>query len=587
MPLDAVCIAAVKDELAAALKGARIDKIQQPERDVIILSLRGGMERTGRLLISAGTGETRVHLTSHRFDNPKAPPMFCMLLRKHLTGAKILDIKQPPLERVLEIELETSSAMGEISVKHLIVELIGGMPNIILRDSDGRIIDCLRRIGGEMDDRRIVLPGLMYRTPPLQEGKHNPLDVTSEEWDGLIASASSAGILNKWLLSTFTALSPLICRELVRRAYGEVDIRFETIVDKSDALKLEFYSLMGKIKAAEYEPWMLVDADNTPRDFSYTCIRQYEGLYKAEKKESFSSMLDDYFTRSAQQSRIRQRATTTLKLMNTARKRLIRKLTAQKAELEETIKRDYLRECGDLITANLHTMRSGLNILVAPDFYSEEGKTRDIKLDPLLTPQQNAAKYYKAYTKAKTAAKFLSEQIRLGEGELEYVESVIDQIERASLVQDLDEIRDELMLTGYIKAKKQQKEKRTEAKPMQFISSAGLRIFAGKNNIQNDKLTKKTASKSDVWLHAQKIHGAHVILACEGSPPDEASLYEAAVIAAYHSAARSSGKVPVDYTPVKNVKKQPGGRPGMVLYTDYKTIIATPDEDLVTRLRIE
>jgi predicted ribosome quality control (RQC) complex YloA/Tae2 family protein len=458
---------------------------------------------------------------------------------------------------------------------------------VILKDSDGMIIDCLRRIGGELDDRRLVLPGLIYQNPPAQEGKSDPLGLTDDEWDGLVDSANrenTAGATDKWLLSVFTALSPLICRELVWRAYGEVDIRFEALVDNGDALKSEFFGLIDKVKKSKFEPWLLTSADGTPFDFSYTPIMQYEGMCKAESKESFSALLDDFYTESALQNRSRQRSAATLKTMITARKRLIRKLTVQKVELKETENRDYFRECGDLITANLHLMKGGQNLLVAPDFYSEDGGKRQIKLDPLLSPQQNAAKYYKAYTKAKSAAKYLDGLIKTGEGELEYVESVIEQIERASSASDLDEIRDELMSTGYIKVKKQQKEKRAESAPMRFKSSTGLQILAGRSNLQNDKLTLKTALKSDVWLHAQKIHGAHVILSCGGSPPDEASLYEAAVIAAYYSAARSGGKAAVDHTLVKHVKKPPGGRPGMVIYTDYKTIIATPDEELVKRL---
>jgi predicted ribosome quality control (RQC) complex YloA/Tae2 family protein len=448
-------------------------------------------------------------------------------------------------------------------------------------------IDCLRRIGGELDDRRIVLPGLLYRSPPPQESKRDPLSITSDEWQGLIEQASrtsNTGTADKWLLSTFTALSPLICRELAWRAYGEVDLRLEAIADSGAALGREFFELMEQVRAGRLEPWQLSDANNTPFDFSYTRIMQYGNAYTAERKESFSALLDDHYTRTGQQNRIRQRTAVTLKAMITARKRLVRKLIAQKAELEESAKRDYLRECGDLITANIHAMKSGQVALIAHDFYSGDGKTREIKLDPLLTPQQNAARYYKAYTKAKNAAKHLNGQIEPGENELEYVESVIEQIQRVSTVTDLDEIRDELMQTGYIRVKTRQKEKRVESAPLRFISSAGLQIFAGRNNLQNDKLTMKAALKSDVWFHAQKIHGAHVILSCEGSTPDEASMYEAAVIAAYYSAARSSGKIAVDYTLVKHVKKPPGGRPGMVIYTDYKTIVATPDEELVKRL---
>jgi predicted ribosome quality control (RQC) complex YloA/Tae2 family protein len=294
-------------------------------------------------------------------------------------------------------------------------------------------------------------------------------------------------------------------------------------------------------------------------------------------------MLDEYFTRTSQLMRIRERASATTKTVKTSRDRLVRKLVSQQAELEETVDRDRLRECGDIITANLHLMKKGQQVLTAQDFYSEDGGMREIALDPLKTPQQNAAKYYKDYTKAKNAEKILSQQIMLGRNELEYLDSVLQEIEYADGARDLGEIRSELIQTGYIKPQKNTKEKPTESEPMKFISSNGMRILAGKNNIQNDKLTLKTASKHDIWFHAQKIHGAHVILVCDNAPPDETSLYEAASIAAYYSSARSGGKVPVDYTLVKYVKKPSGGRPGMVIYTDYKTMIAIPDAQLVIR----
>ena len=586
MPLDAICLAAVREELTERIKGMKIDKIQQPERDVILLTMRGGGEQPGRLLISAGSNDMRVHLTTYKFENPKSPPMFCMLLRKHIAGAKILGIKQPPSERVLELELETSTAMGEIKNKSLIIELIGRMSNVLLIDNDGIIIDCLRRIGGDLNDKRIVLPGLLYRRPPPQEGKHDPLSITDDKWRKLVENTvrdKPEETADKWLLSVFTALSPLICREISWRAYGVTDIRVSAVKDNCDALQEEFFKLTKKVKSGIYEPWLLCGKDNTPREFSYTHIMQYEDAYITKQEESFSCLLDEYYTRAAQQQHIRQRASVTNKTVCNARDRLIRKLTSQRSELEETSKREYLRECGDLITANLHIMQKGLNILTVQDFYSEDEKTREIKLDPLKSPQQNAERYYKAYTKSKNAALHLTGQIKQGENELAYLESVAEQLERVSTEQEINEIRGELMQTGYIRAQK--KNLPPESAPMYFMSSTGMKIYAGKNNIQNDRLTMKTALKTDVWFHTQKIHGAHVILSCEGRQPDEKSMFEAAVIAAYYSAARSGGKVPVDYTLVRHVKKLPGGRPGMVIYTEQKTILAVPDEELINKLK--
>jgi len=584
MPLDAICLAGVREELRGRIRGMKVDKIQQPERDMVILSLRGAGAPPCRLLISAGTGDARVHLTGYRFDNPGSPPMFCMLLRKHLIGARIADIEQPPAERVLGLILEAPDAMGVVTEKRLTVELIGRMSNIILTDRDGIIIDCLRRVGGELSDKRDVLPGLFYRPPKAQQGKIDPLCVTADRWREMFLRADEK-TADGWLLSNFTALSPLICRELSWRAYGEADAHIGRIGDGGEALSREFFELTGNAKAGRFEPWVLMDADSALRDFSYTRIMQYENAMDSRRFEDFSAMLDEYYTRAAQQTRVRQRASATLRAVKTARDRLIRKLAAQQAELEKTADRNKYRECGDIITSNMHLMKKGQHVLTAQDFYSGGGASRDIALDPLKTPQQNAAKYYKDYTKAKNAERYLTEQIALGSSELEYLDSVLHELELADGARDLGEIRSELMQTGYVKAQKQAKEKPLPSEPMRFVSSGGMQILAGRNNTQNDKLTLKTASKSDIWLHAQKVHGAHVVISCGGATPDEASLHEAASIAAWFSSARGGGRIPVDYALVKHVKKPPGGRPGMVVYSDHRTIAATPDEALVARLR--
>ena len=587
MPLDAICIAAVKEELSGRVTGHKIDKVQQPERDIIILTLRGGTE-TCRLLLSAGHSDTRVHLTEHKFDNPASPPMFCMLLRKHITGARILGITQPPAERALEFALETSDAMGVISRKSLIIEMIGRSPNIILADAEGVIIDCLRRISGDFSSKRAVLPGLFYHPPPQQDGKQNPMTINSEEWrERFIAAGRSMEkrTVDEWLLAAFSAMSPLICRELSWRAYSGAEKRIEAIDDGGEALSREFFKLMGIVNSRGFKPWLIKNKNDEPCDFSYTSILQYEGAMNAAPEDSFSAMLDGFFTQTAQRERNRQRASVMVKTIKTARGRIARKLAVQYEELKKTTQRDLLRECGDIIAANYHVMRKGQKTLVAQDFFAQDGDVREILLDPLKTPQQNAAKYYKEYSKAKNAEKYLTEQILSGENELKYLDSVDGELSLAESEGDLAEIRRELVQTGYIKAQKQAKQKHAQSVPMQFVSSTGIQILAGRNNASNDALTMKTARKSDIWLHTQKIHGSHVIISCNGGEPDDTTLCEAASIAAYYSGARSGGKTPVDYTLVKNVKKPPGGRPGNVIYTDYATILAIPDEELANRLR--
>jgi len=586
MPLDALCLAAVREELSLRITGQKIDKVYQPERDVLVLKLRGSAG-AGRLLVSAGSGDMRVHLTEQRLENPAAPPMFCMLLRKYLTGAKITGLAQPPSERVLELIFDTWDEAGACSEKRLVLELIGRMSNVILVDSEAKIIDCLRRTGESPSDKRTLFPGYMYESPPPQEGKIAAQSVTEDEWQKLFESRGQGAVVDKWLLSAFYGLSPLICREISWRAYGSVDHRLDKADDGGASLRREFFSLIGIAEPNGAEPWIITGEDGAPRDFSFTKILQYEGALEVRREEDFSSMLDGYYTRASQIARTRQRASAAEKTVRNARDRLVRKLSAQREELERTARRDGSRECGDIIMANMHLMKKGQSLLSAQDFYSEDGGTREIALDPLKTPQQNAAKYYKDYTKARNAEKFLTEQIQLGESELEYLESVLGEIELAEGERDLSEIRRELEQTGYAKAQRKKKEKHKETSPMKFISSSGMQVLAGRNNTQNDKLTLKTAFKSDVWLHAQKRHGAHVIVSCGGAAPDEKTLGEAAAIAAYYSAARGGGKVPVDYTLVKYVKKPPGGRPGMVIYTNQKTIVAVPDEKLISGLRSE
>ena len=605
MPLDAICLSAVREELSGRIVGMRIEKIQQPERDVILLTLRGGTDNC-RLLISAGVGDARVHLTDYRFENPASPPMFCMLLRKHLVGAKITSVSQIPAERVLELGVQAPDPMGTLTEKRIIVELIGRISNIILTDTE-RIIDCLRRIGGDLSDKRAVLPGMLYRPPQAQEGKRDPFPVSEAEWrDAFHAAVEKTA--DKWLLSSFTAFSPLICRELVWRAYGETDKRIADITDGGAALESAFFTLIENARSEKFEPWVIADGDGSPSDFSFTRIEQYEGALKLEQQESFSAMLEGFYTQTAQRNRGRQRAAVMLKTITTARDRLARKLALQHEELKKASDRETLRECGDIIAANYHLLEKGMDALTAQDFYRDDGSARTIALDAKKTPQQNAARYYKEYSKAKNAEKFLLEQIEQGNGELLYLESVIHEIGQAESERDLSDIRSELEQTGYVKAGRKGGEKvRGKARdkvlgkardnsavkrrgnagsaPMRFVSSSGLQIRAGRNNMQNDALTMKTALKSDIWLHAQKINGSHVIISCNGGEPDEASLSEAAAIAAYHSSAQSGGKTAVDYTQVRNVKKPSGARPGMVVYTNYKTIIASPDEQLVQKLR--
>ena len=575
MPLDAICLQGVVGELAPQLTGSRIEKIQQPARDQIILLLRGSR----RLFLNAGANQPRIHLTEQLRDNPSQPPMFCMLLRKHLSGGIIESIRQEPLERVVTLTVLASDEMGERGRFTLVWEGMPRRANLILCDRDGRIIDCLRRVDLEAEQDRQVLPGLFYRLPTRQD-KRSPLSVTEEEFAALLGRTAPDAPLDGWLLDTFTAISPLVARELTVRACGSTDAH----VSQGNALWDVFSHWQRAVNENTFTP-TLIKRNGSLADFTYGPVTQYGTYAETEVYDSFSHLLDDFYEKREQAERVKQKGRDLLKTATTARDRVRRKLAAQEKEMAACLDRDHLRICGELITANLYRMERGQSRLTAQNYYDENCADVDIPLDVRLSPQENAARYFKQYAKAKTAEKYLTAQLQRGREELQYLESVLQELAQAESEQDFNDIRTELTDGGYLRGRgKKQPGFQRASKPREFRSSAGLRILVGRSNRQNDRLTTKDADKRDVWLHTQKIHGSHVILCTGGAEPDEQSLMEAASLAAYFSQAQGSTKVPVDYTPVKFVKKPAGAKPGMVVYTTYQTMLADPDESLVKRL---
>lgn len=572
MPLDAICLQGVVAELTPQVVGSRIEKIQQPARDQVVLSLRGGK----RLLLCAGGGQPRLHLTETLRDNPAQPPMFCMLLRKRIGNGRIVSIEQAPLERVVTLHIEATDELGEQSRFALILEALGRHANLILCDKEGRILDCLRRVDLEMSQERQVLPGLFYHLPPRQN-KRDPLTVTREEFAALLPREETP--LDGWLLDTFTAMPPLVAREIVSRAYGESDHR---IADS--CLWDSFAAWQGQVNGGAFTPTVLY-RNGKPFDFTYGPISQYGDYCANVTADSFSALLDSFYEEREQAERVKQKGQDLIKTATNARDRVRRKIVAQEKEYAACLDRDHLRICGELITANLYRMERGQRKLMAENYYEEGCPAMDIPLDVRLSPQENAARYFKQYAKAKTAEKMLTEQLTKGREELRYLESVVQELQQAESEQDFNDIRTELTDGGYIRQRgKKQPGFQRASKPREFRSSAGLRILVGRNNRQNDKLTTKEGQKWDIWLHTQKIHGSHVLLCTDGAEPDEQSLHEAAVLAAYYSQARSGTKVPVDYTPVKFVKKPAASRPGMVVYTTYQTMYVDPDGELVKKL---
>ena len=584
MPIDAVFLDSLCCELRKSLLTCRVDKVQQPERDTILLSMRGPAGG-GKLLLTASPNHPRIQLTSLSFENPAQPPMFCMLLRKHLTGGRLVSISQPPMERLVELTFDCIDEMGTPCQKKLILEIMGRNSNLILTGSDGRILDCLRRVDFEMSEQRQVLPGLYYHLPPTQ-GKRDPFAASEEEVEALLLAQSTQKMADAFLLEHFGGLSPLLCRELAYRVFGSVDSDVSGLSpDEKTRAAQRLFSALQTLRTGEKTPVILLREDK-PWDFTCTDISQYEGLVTRLPQETFSGLLDSFYAKRDSIERTRQKTQAIRKTLTNLHSRTARKLQNQKKELEATFDREHLRRLGDIVTANLHQISRGQARLTAVDFYDPEMKEIDIPLNPAISPQQNATKFYKDYQKAKTAEKVLTEQIAKGETELTYLSSVLDELSRAETERDISEIRQELIEGGYLReTDRKKKQKLPASKPLRFRSSDGFEIFVGRNNRQNDLLTLKMASKQDIWLHTQKIHGSHVIIACAPETPPDQTVTEAMQLAVYFSQAREGQNVPVDYTRVKNVKKPAGAKPGMVIYDHYTTAVVTPDETLVEKLK--
>ena len=578
MPLDAITLSAVIKEIEPSLLGAKIDKVQQPERDTVILSLRG-TGGNSRFLICAGTGSARIHFTESAMENPQSPPMFCMLLRKHLTGARITSVSQPNMDRIAVFDIAAYDELGSLENKRLIVEMMGRSANIILVGTDGRIIDCLRRTGSPTQEGRAVLPGLIYREPP-KKGAASILSCGEAEIGALLKLAESREIAERWLTETFSEISPLISKELLRRAGVEPGCEMGEISDAERGnIAYTLAALRETVLAGEFSPYMIC-VDERPRDFSFFTIGVYGEGSSSHLRTGFSPLLDEFYASRDKEAGMRRRSADLMKTVKNLRDRRVRTLENQRGDLKRSDAREELRRAGDLITANIYRLKKGDALLKTEDYYDESGEAPlvEIELDIMKTPQQNAAVYYKKYSKLKAAVEHLVPQIERGESELAYLNSVLDELERAESSGDVAEIRRELVETGYLRAPASRKKERVAASaPISVKSASGFEIKVGRNNKQNDQLTFKDASKRDIWLHAQKIHGSHVIIKCGEREPDDATIHEAAKLAARHSAARGGGKIPVDYTRVRNVKKISGALPGMVIYTDFSTIIVESD----------
>ncbi len=588
MAFDAGMLACTAHEITSVALGGRIEKIMQPERDEIIIQLRS-TEGGKRLLINAGASP-RIGFTETPRENPAQAPMFCMLLRKHLTGGRLSAVRQEGFERVVTLEFDTRDEMGFAATRRLVCEVMGKYSNIIFTDGEGKIISALKTVDFTTSALRQVLPGMRYELPPPQD-KENPLAVTRTRFDELFCAENPERAAEKFILTRFAGISAVVAREMVMLATRHTDtpMRFCT----ADELFRGFDAIMSRVREDRYEPTIIYDGKNAV-EYAFCPLTQYAAPFEARTYDSVGSMLDDYFLTRDRETRIRQRAADVLRLLSHAESRVKKKLDLQRAELRECEKADAIKKCGDLITANLWQLTRGMKEAELLDYEAWDEATGAyatcvIPLDERLSPSANAQKYYKKYTKARNAKVELSRQIELGEAELDYIYTVFDSLTHAETAADLAEIRDELYRSGYASRMKGYAAPRKQPAPTvaTFRTTNGYTVLCGKNNLQNEHITHKLADKNDYWFHAKGVPGSHVVMVTNGEEPDAQDFTDAAMIAAHYSKASGGVQVPVDYLLVRHVRKVVGAKPGFVVYHQNWSAYVTPDAGRIAEMRIK
>ena len=558
MALDGLFLHKLTGELKTA-EGMHIDKIYQPSNDELVLLLRRPGE-TKRLLISAAAANARIHFTESRPENPATPPMFCMLMRKYLSSSKLISIEQKGLERVVVIKTSGVNEMGDIIYPELVVELMGAASNIILV-LDNKIIDALHRSNIEKSER-IIHPGAIYALP--ESNKINILESSAEEiFD--IAVNSGVEKLDKALLLSSEGFSPLVCREIA----GELAVNEITGYHKNIIIQ-KLRSLKQTLISGG-TPIILKDGENNAVDFSFMPINQYGKLYSHNEMHEYSALLEEFYTSRATKQRVTKQSQDILKLLTVLSARAAKRKQMRLIDLEKCADREQLRIFGELLKANLYAAKTGQTFVNVQNYYDENLSTVRIPLNPALTPSQNAAKYFKDYKKSYTAEQTLVKLIEQDKQEIEYFDAVLDALSRAETLTDISAIRDELAAEGYIKRAPSLKRTPQKISFGEAVSPSGYKVLYGKNNRMNEELTLKTANKNDMWFHIKDMAGSHVVVLCGGKELSEEDMDFAATIAAQNSKGAKLGTAPVDYTRIKNVRKIPAGKTGMVTYTDFKT----------------
>ena len=584
MPYDGSVVYSIVSELRQRILSGKVDKVYQPEKDEIILSIRTYGE-THKLLLSSSPVYPRVHLTRESKANPQTPPAFCMLLRKHLTGGRIIDIKQPNYERIVEIEFECIDELGYSNKKSVIVEIMGRHSNIIFIDKESnKVIDSIKRVSFEVSSVREILPGKLYELPPAGD-RRSPLEETKNGFIQEMDSITTPTKAEKYLMKVYNGISPAAAREVCQIA---------GILQDSDILELDpkkrenyydaFLSFFNNLTEDRLKPNMVFDNDR-PLDFYCFELMQYAD-FEVKHFDTMSIACESFYGQKDRKDRLKQKTGDLNKIINSRLDRCFKKLEILQNELAEANTLEKYKIYGDLITSNLHAMDKGEEKVRLVNYYSEDCEEIDIPLDNMLTPVQNAQRYYKHYNKAKNAQILIKTQLEDNRNEILYLETQLDNLDKCTEEAEINEIRTELAEQGYIRSKVTKASKHIKpSKPMHFVSSDGIDIFVGKNNVQNDFLTLKLSSSNDTWLHTKNTPGSHVIIKNSGAQIPTATLDEAANLAAYYSKGKSSSNVPVDYTPRKNVKKPSGAKPGMVIYENYKTVYITPDEEKINTMK--
>lgn len=568
MSFDGIVTRAITKELSDSLETGRITKIYQPYKNELIMQIRAKGENH-KLLISAHPSYSRVHLTNAAYQNPSEPPMFCMLLRKHLEGGFIESIVQKENERLIKIQVKTRTEIGDDTTRVLIIEIMGRHSNVILVNETHKIIDSIKHITPAVSRLRTVLPGNEYVEPPAQE-KVDPMIIEKED-DILRRLDFNSGKLATQIVNAFSGVSPLFANEVIFRA-GLVN---RTTIPKP------FLELVHKVKNHEYKSQMILA--NNKEYFYVLPLTHLKG--ETKEFESISELLDRYYFGKAERDRVRQQGNDLERLIKNEKDKNVKKIKKLEKTLKDAEKAEQFQLYGELLTANMHTVKQGQKEIEVINYYDEEGGMITIPLEPNKSPSKNAQRYFSKYQKAKNSVAVVNEQIEKAYNEIEYFSTLLQQMESAS-PKDLEEIREELMEEGYIRKriKKSGKNKKAQVPTLeQYKSTDGTKIYVGKNNKQNEYLTNRLAKRDDIWLHTKDIPGSHVVI--QSTEPSEETLLEAANIAAYFSKARTSSTVPVDYTKIRNVKKPSGAKPGFVTYDNQKTLFVTPDEDLIVKLK--